>query len=91
MELKLSNEARSNLREISFYTYLNWGKNQTIKYLSGLNHKLDLIATLPYLGRVFYYVNGVELRKSGYEKHLIMYFIHDETIVIYQIKNHRQQ
>lgn len=90
MHLIKLNQAKLDISSIEKYTQDTWGEKQKFKYLSGLNYKLDLIATLPYLGRVFYCVNNVELRVSGYKRHNILYFIYNETVVVYRIKSQKQ-
>jgi plasmid stabilization system protein ParE len=91
MHLELLEKAKSDILNIRKYTYLTWGEKQTDKYLSSIYKKLDQIATLPYLGRVFYTVNDISYRKIVHQEHIILYFIRVNKVFVYRIKNHYQQ
>lgn len=81
---RVSNAAKGDIRKIGRYTQDQWGAVQRRRYLSGLNEKFTALAQTPEIAaerREF----DPPVRIHQYEKHLIVYVIDDEGILIVRV------
>jgi toxin ParE1/3/4 len=83
--LILTNQAVSDLVDISAYTFEAWGAHQQTIYLQTLETAFDRLAELPNIGsRADYIRNGYLKYLAG--KHLIFYrFLSDKDIEVVRI------
>ncbi|QIE43869.1 type II toxin-antitoxin system RelE/ParE family toxin [Meridianimarinicoccus aquatilis] len=80
----VSRAADADIRNIARYTQDTWGRDQRRRYLDGLNQKFDILAAMPEMAaerRDFH----PPVRIHHYEKHLIVYVIADEGILIMRV------
>ena len=81
---ELSQEADNDLQEIYDYTADQFGVDQAIKYLLGLEELFYLLCTHPQTGRVRNEIRkGV--RSSSYVSHIVFYRIVDKRIRIVRV------
>ena len=80
----VSQAASTDIRSIARYTQDTWGRDQRRRYLDGLNEKFEMLAEMPEMAaerRDF----RPPVRIHHYEKHLIIYVIADEGILIVRV------
>ena len=53
MNLRLTRQAKSDLKTIYHYTVENFGEGQAQEYLDGLDYSFDLLTDNPKMGRLF--------------------------------------
>jgi len=83
-KVKLSREARADLKNIDNYTHQTWGRAQADKYLEMIEKGCDLLAKHPTLGRPQdEFFPG--LRKYSIGKHYIFYRTTDKGIEVIRI------
>ena len=72
MTIRLSRLARADLDEIRTYTVETWGRDQWLRYYSGLVDAFERITENPMTGRSRdLFAPG--LRSLGFERHLIFF------------------
>ena len=84
MRYRLSQQARSDLKDILIEGILNWGDTQSLRYQDSFRRTFELLASMPTLGR---------RSERGYDdehrflhgKHVIYYRIEPDQIVIQTI------
>jgi toxin ParE1/3/4 len=84
MRLILSEDAESDLREISRYTRDRWGPERARSYVWGLRDKLTLLCAHPQLGPVADEVRP-GLRRCSYLNHNAFYRAGDDYVRIIRI------
>lgn len=80
----VSQAANADIRSIARYTQDTWGGDQRRRYLNGLNEKFDMLAAMPEMAaerRDF----RPPVRIHHYEKHLIIYVISDDGVLIVRV------
>ena len=83
-EFTVSKAANADIRSIARYTQDTWGRDQRRRYLDGLNDKFEVLAAMPEMAaerRDF----RPPVRIHHFEKHLIIYLIADEGILIVRV------
>ena len=55
------------------------------KYVNVLVDYVSSLEELPYLGKVFYVYNNIEIRQILYKMHRIIYYIKEEKIIIVKV------
>jgi toxin ParE1/3/4 len=83
-EFTVSKAANTDIRSIARYTQDTWGRDQRRRYLDGLNDKFEVLAAMPEMAaerRDF----RPPVRIHHFEKHLIIYLIADEGILIVRV------
>ena len=80
----LSTVAEEDIGAIYDYTLSEFGENQAVKYLTGLEQKYLTLIDQPKLGRKREEIRS-ELRSLVYEKHVIFYRIMKESIRIIRV------
>jgi toxin ParE1/3/4 len=81
MRHKLTGRAESDLKDIYRYTVHSFGARQAEKYLRELDAVFELIGDHPEIGRVY---EG-KTRHFVHGKHIILYRVLNETVVIGRI------
>ena len=81
---ELSAVAEEDLGNIYDYTLSEFGENQAVKYLNGLEQTFLTLIDQPELGRKRDEIS-VDLRSLAYEKHVIFYGIMRESILIVRV------
>ena len=80
----ISKEADTDLEDISFYSYMNWGEDHAVLYLSNLKHCFQTLVTHPSIGRdASEFFQG--LKRFSYKSHMIFYTTIDTGILIVRI------
>ena len=87
MTLRLTRQAKSDLKAIYHYTVENFGEGQAREYLDGLDYSFDLLTDNPKMGRLF----DESIRRYIYKSHLVYYEIRDNQLIIIRIRNARQK
>ncbi|MCF6328730.1 MAG: type II toxin-antitoxin system RelE/ParE family toxin [Henriciella sp.] len=85
----VSKAANADIRSIARYTQGTWGRDQRRRYLDGLNEKFEVLAVMPEMAaerRDFH----PPVRIHHYEKHLIIYVITDNGILIVRVLHQSQ-
>lgn len=82
--LFLSSSAKNDLISITEYTLQRWGEKQADIYLSHIDKALLAIQHAPHIGRVRTDISDRH-RCFSVEKHLIIYFIQDDSIMVSRI------
>jgi toxin ParE1/3/4 len=88
-KFSVSKAANTDIRSIARYTQDTWGKDQRRRYLDGLNDKFEMLAKMPEMAaerRDF----RPPVRIHHYEKHLIIYVIADNEILIVRVLHQSQ-
>lgn len=67
MNLRLTQLAKSDLKEIYRYTVENFGESQAREYLEGLDHSFDLLTDNPKMGRLV----EENIRRYIFKSHLV--------------------
>lgn len=79
--LEVSNHSKKELNEISSYTTIKWGKQQSNKYLTELHNTMTLLKENPHIG-----INRLELSDEIYSfphvSHMIYYMFDAEILYI---------
>ncbi len=81
--------ADTDIRSIARYTQDTWGRDQRRRYLEGLNEKFEVLVATPEMAaerRDF----RPPVRIHHYEKHLIIYVITDNGILIVRVLHQNQ-
>ncbi len=87
MTLRLTRQAKSDIKAIYHYTVENFGDEQAREYLDGLEYSFDLLTDNPKMGRL---LEG-EVRRYVYKSHLVYYETREDLLVIIRIRNARQK
>ncbi len=85
----VSKAANTDIRSIARYTQDTWGRDQRQRYLNGLNEKFEVLAVMPEMAaerRDF----QPPVRIHHYEKHLIIYVVTDNGILIVRVLHQSQ-
>lgn len=77
-KLVLLDDAKNDIKQIRKYTLLSWGKQQSVKYLTELIQKLNLINRNPNLG----------IQKPDANKR-VMSFPHKSHVVYYHFTEYK--
>ena len=77
----LSELARKDFKSIGSYTQRQWGYDQRVLYLTGLNQCFKTLSENPNIGSNCNYVEP-GLKKHHYKSHIIFYEIQDEQKVL---------
>jgi toxin ParE1/3/4 len=81
---QLSQEADNDLQEIYDYTAANFGADQAIKYLIGLDDLFHAVCAQPHTGRMRDEIRkGV--RSSSYFSHIVFYRVLERHIRIVRV------
>ncbi|MDR4497865.1 MAG: type II toxin-antitoxin system RelE/ParE family toxin [Candidatus Scalindua sp.] len=80
----LSDEAQSDLKEISRYTQENWGNKQARIYLAELVASFENLARSPKLGRVREEIEK-DVRSFPVGRHIVFYRIGEKCIEVARI------
>lgn len=84
LEIRLTNEAIKDFKEIGRYTQKEWGRSQRVLYLSKLDACFHIIANEPGIGKPCDDIRP-GYRKYHYGRHLIFYKQSSECIDIVRI------
>jgi toxin ParE1/3/4 len=88
VKLAVSRRADADIQQIADYTLAKWGEEQARRYVGGLWREMEALARSAAVGQD---VDGlpVEIRRSTYESHFIV-FVHDgETLLIARVLHRR--
>ncbi len=92
MQIKWSEQSRSDLHGILSYVVINFGRRKAEEVLSNIREHAELLKDHPCLGRVF--VKDPELdityRALTAKLNKIIYFVDNETITIVTVWQNRQ-
>jgi toxin ParE1/3/4 len=83
---KLSVEAEGDVSALYDYTLENFGSEQTLAYLHGLEQCITTIVSNPNIGKDRSEIRE-GLRSFLYEKHIVFYRSHDDYIRVVRILN----
>jgi toxin ParE1/3/4 len=80
MALEISKKAQTDLQNIWFYTFENFGKLQADRYISLFSKEFNLLCKFPNIGK------SQEHLVSGYKRvivqsHLIFYYVHKNSVI----------
>ena len=81
---ELSAEADKDLEEIYDYTEAEFGENQAIKYLLGLDELFSFLSVHPKAGRTRNEIR-TGLRSSSYVSHIVFYRCFEHNIRIVRV------
>lgn len=87
MGYRLSRRASAQIDEIVRYTDANFGLEQTESYLSGLEHRLDLLSENPLMGSEW----TLGKRRYLYGQHIIYYRVQADYILVTEIMSAKQR
>ena len=87
MTLRLTRQAKSDIKAIYHYTIENFGEGQAQEYLDGLDYSFDLLTDNPKMGRLF---EG-DIRRYVYKSHLVYYEAKGGQLTILRIRSARQK
>ena len=92
MQIKWSEQSRSDLRGILAYVGVNFGRRRAEEMLVDIYNRAESLRSFPKIGRVF--VKDPELgiiyRSLTTKLNKIVYYINGETIVIVAVWQNRQ-
>ncbi len=77
-------DAESDLEGIAQYTRENWGETQVIKYLQGLQERLEIFSENMCLGKLRSDI-GQNILSFSYESHVIYYLNYQEKMVVFGV------
>jgi len=83
-EFKLSKKAERDLINIAKYTIQNFGKQQSTKYKTELQNRIDSLVKNPQLGRSAAQFHP-NLRRYNFKAHSIFYEVTDYGIFIVRV------
>lgn len=81
--------ARINVSRITQYTEAIWGKEQALRYMSGMRARFQQIADNPEIG-VSRPEFGKTMRSFPYESHIIYYRRTDSGVLIFRVLHQHQ-
>ena len=84
-----SKRAENDLRGILSYTVDQWGKEQAVEYMSGLDRLFVLLLTRPGVGR-FYSDLHPRWQRIEHASHVVLYSLQKNGITIQRVLHHRQ-
>jgi toxin ParE1/3/4 len=82
--VRLTTEARYDLRDLLQYTLERWGHEQRDTYRARIQHTLSTLARHPELGRSRDEILP-HLRSYAMDSHLIFYLVSEKEIVVLRI------
>ncbi|MGH2560956.1 MAG: type II toxin-antitoxin system RelE/ParE family toxin [Thermomicrobiales bacterium] len=82
--LRLTQEARDDLRDLLQYTFETWGRNQCDTYRALIRRTLRELAQYPGLGRKREEL-GADLRSFPAGQHVVIYLLNDQELVVTRI------
>ncbi|MGH1398834.1 MAG: type II toxin-antitoxin system RelE/ParE family toxin [Alphaproteobacteria bacterium] len=83
--MKLSNEAKQDLRGIYRYTVLRYGFDQADKYEDGLKSSVRTISNFMSIGRRYTTRKGKEFLRYNSGRHVVFYVVEDDYALIVRI------
>jgi toxin ParE1/3/4 len=86
--LRFSRRAETDLIEIAEYTLATWGEKQVKRYMTGLEHCCEQLASNSALGRAHEQLRP-GLRRMEYGKHVILYREYKRGILVSRILHQR--
>jgi toxin ParE1/3/4 len=87
---ELTEQAEYDVEEITDYSLMEWGKQQTISYLDGFE-KLSLkLAHTPRMGTICNFPYE-KLLSFPYKKHMIYYLPSDDGIIIIRVLHEKMK
>ncbi|MGH2530689.1 MAG: type II toxin-antitoxin system RelE/ParE family toxin [Thermomicrobiales bacterium] len=86
--LRLTQEARDDLRDLLQYTLETWGRKQRDSYRALVLRTLRDLATFPGLGRKRAEL-GADLRSFPVGQHVVIYWLNDEELIVTRIMHSR--
>lgn len=87
-KLRLTSEARDDLRDVLQYTLETWGRKQRATYKARILRTLRELARFPGLGRERNEL-GVDMRSFPVGQHLIVYRVDDKELIVTRIMHSR--
>ena len=92
MQIKWSEQARNDLREIMTYVGVNFGRCKAEEVLADIHSQADMLKNFPKLGRVFVKDIGLDITYRSFSDKLnkIVYFVDGETINIVALWQNRR-
>lgn len=88
-KVSISQAASNDIRSIARYTQDTWGADQRRRYLNGLNEKFEMLSSMPEMGKERRDFRP-PVRIVNYERHLIIYVIDGEEILIVRVLHQSQ-
>ena len=92
MQIKWSEQSRSDLRRILSYVGINFGRRKAEDVLADIRERAELLKDFPNLGRVFVKDPelGITYRALTAKLNKIVYFVEHDTITIVTVWQNRQ-
>lgn len=90
MIYQLSEQARTDIKDIIRYTVEHFGEGQADEYADGLFYSFDLLTDNPRMGKSVRSTLSGHLRRYTYRSHYVTYEIRDDVIWIAAIFNTKQ-
>jgi toxin ParE1/3/4 len=85
---RFSKAARDDLRDLAYYTRVNWGVRQARKYSMGLRRCCEALADAPLIGRTCAEIYP-DLRRMEQGKHVVFYTEKSYGILVLRILHQR--
>lgn len=86
MVVNWTNPAIKDLKDFREYTRII----NVSEYILKLVETTNFLIEQPKLGKIYLYTNGYIIRQLIHEKHIILYYIDDDTINIIAVIHHKQ-
>ncbi len=81
---RLTSDAREDLINIRHYTLTQWGSHQSEKYLSELQHTIQLLSEAPEMGKKRPDISANTF-SFPHASHVIYYLMHDEFLLVFAV------
>jgi toxin ParE1/3/4 len=83
MTVKITEDAKIDIKEIYIYSYQNFGEAKADEYLDGLDAKLLNLPNVLISSEYDFVREG--LKRSNYEKHAVYYRLEDDHILVLRV------
>ena len=84
MHYKFTLDAESDLEAIAQYTRKNWGEEQVVNYLLGLQERVEMLSENIFLGKERPDI-GESIFSFSYSSHVIYYMNHQNMMVVFGV------
>lgn len=91
MQINWSEQSRNDLREITTYVGVNFGRRKAEEVLADIRSQAEMIKTFPEVGRVFVKDNELDITYRSFTDKMnkIVYFVEGDTINIVTVWQNR--
>lgn len=87
MTVRISEDAKTDIRKIYIYSYQKFGEEKADEYVDGLDIKLKDLPGVLVSSDYSFVRDG--LKRSNYESHAVYYRIEDSDVIVLRVLHQR--